>query len=381
MKKKALATKMAAFVMAGAMTMAMGFPALADSRGTAEIDVKKTVKVEDTNAADYVYAPKTTFSFKLSAVKEAGNFTKDSNTYFVKPGLVNNDAEQSPKHISFEKGVTGITFDPAADKDGLNKSKSGVKIVVDYDGIYREAGAGIYHYTIEEETGSYDGVDYTKAGTYDIYVFVYENENQDAVVIAKDGNLVAGEGKSANIEFVNPYDVHTLTIEKLVTGNQGETNKKFDFTINVNRATGTEGEEYYWVICDSDGHEVTRTDGSNTHGPLGTGVTVGLTNTEQVKIYGLSAGDTYTVTEADYVTNDGYDEPTIAMEGGAASATKVGKKEVTGTITSDGKITYTNNRSVTTPTGIVTEYAPYILLVAAAGAFAVLFLRRKKEEF
>ena len=32
MKKKALATKMAAFVMAGAMTMAMGFPAFAETK-------------------------------------------------------------------------------------------------------------------------------------------------------------------------------------------------------------------------------------------------------------------------------------------------------------------------------------------------------------
>ena len=68
MKKKALATKMAAFVMAGAMTMAMG----GVTAFAAEVPFTK--KVVDSNStkdengkALNVYKPNTVFKFNLDA--------------------------------------------------------------------------------------------------------------------------------------------------------------------------------------------------------------------------------------------------------------------------------------------------------------------------
>ena len=43
-------------------------------------------------------------------------------------------------------------------------------------------------------------------------------------------------------------------------------------------------------------------------------------------------------------------------------------------------VEFTNNRDAVTPTGIVMSFAPYILLVALAGVFAVLFLRKRRHE-
>ena len=91
-----------------------------------------------------------------------------------------------------------------------------------------------------------------------------------------------------------------------------------------------------------------------------------LKDGESIQIYGLTESDKYTVTEADY-GSDGY------------TTTNGSKTDV---VTDDGdSYTVTNDKSVTTPTGIVLSFAPYILLVALAGVFGVLFLRRKKEEF
>ena len=45
------------------------------------------------------------------------------------------------------------------------------------------------------------------------------------------------------------------------------------------------------------------------------------------------------------------------------------------------KIVVTNARSATTPTGIAMTFAPYIVMVAFAGVFAVMFLRKKREDF
>ncbi len=366
MKKKALATKMAAFVMAGAMTMAMGFPALAKDRTPSTVPVWKTVSVEADEAN--VYAPKTTFNFKLDVPSTPTNLEFNGKTYYVKTADI--------RHITFVDSngtatATGeIAFDPATDK--FTKSKTGLGIKVDFGGIYTEKGAGIYQYTVKEvePATKYKGMEYDNS-TYNIYVFVYEDETPDAIVVEEDGKILGdteSNTKFEKVEFVNDYTVHTLTITKTVTGNQGEMNRGFDFTFTV---TGDEtGEKFRWVVYDKDGEAVTT---NNGYGEVGTVTTVPLKSGESVKIYGLSSGDHYTVKEADYTTNDGY---TTKVDNEVVAENK---KE--GTITADTTVAYENNRGITTPTGIVTEYAPYILLVAAAGAFAVLFLRRKKEEF
>ena len=85
------------------------------------------------------------------------------------------------------------------------------------------------------------------------------------------------------------------------------------------------------------------------------------------------------MTENDYST-DGY-TTTVTVNNGEVQNVREVKAATNEKLTGDVSIVYTNDKTITTPTGIVTEYAPYILLVAAAGAFAVLFLRRKKEEF
>ena len=48
--------------------------------------------------------------------------------------------------------------------------------------------------------------------------------------------------------------------------------------------------------------------------------------------------------------------------------------------TGDDAVTYTNTKEVTTPTGIMMDMAPYMLMVLAAAVMAVVFLRRKNTQ-
>lgn len=43
-------------------------------------------------------------------------------------------------------------------------------------------------------------------------------------------------------------------------------------------------------------------------------------------------------------------------------------------------MTVTNTKNATTPTGVIMNIAPYVLMVALAGGIAFFFLRRKHAE-
>ena len=91
-----------------------------------------------------------------------------------------------------------------------------------------------------------------------------------------------------------------------------------------------------------------------------------MKNGESVIIYGLSEDDEYTVTETDY-TADGYTTTIDGTEG----------REKSGTISADTNVAFVNTKNATTPTGIVMNIAPYVLMVAVAAVLAVVFLRKR----
>ncbi len=96
----------------------------------------------------------------------------------------------------------------------------------------------------------------------------------------------------------NGKGVYNVSAKKTVTGNQGDKTKDFAFNISVN---GAAGENYYYEIIGSDGSEV-------SHGTLiskAADVKINLKDGQSVKIYGLTATDTYKIEEVSY-TADGY---------------------------------------------------------------------------
>ena len=106
-----------------------------------------------------------------------------------------------------------------------------------------------------------------------------------------------------------------------------------------------------------------------------------LSGDQYAMIYGLSEKDTFTVTEttansAGYKTTygvaTGITDGDITVNG----TTTINNEEMG---TTDKTATVRNDKSPSTPTGVIMTIAPYALMVVLAGAFAVVFLTRRNR--
>ena len=204
--------------------------------------------------------------------------------------------------------------------------------------------------------------------------------------------------KQASIAFNNTYglgedgqpdgSIKTLEIDKVVAGSLRNENDDFKVEIKVvcnDSALESDAKKFYDLEIwnkSSDGDYVKDTaEYKLTSGEALSNLPI--KGASKIYIYGLSEDDVFYIKETDkgdYNNENGYtanDVTAVELETtGYEYAGKVNTGKETTPV-----VTLTNTRNAITPTGIVTEYAPYILLVAAAGTFAVLFLRKKKEEF
>lgn len=349
MKKRTLVKRLSAVVLAGMMTAAMGMTSLADETpaGNTGVATGTSIPVTKTVTTDGdTYAPNTSFTI---AVETAGAGNYDGNVVYegVTDGLIGTT-------ISF---VPGDSTKPSYSQSGTLTADAS-----------KFSKPGVYHYTVKEKAGSYEGIVYDST-SYDVYVYVYNNSDGNGLSV---GNIVSVKnGAKVALDFTNDYgagenndSTHDVTIKKSIEGDQADLNATFTFTVAVNGATG----EKYKVVVTKDG--VTTT----TSVESGKSIDVtGIGHNDTITIYGLTEGDTYTVTEKE-ANEDGY---VTTVDN---STEKTG--EVTGSATADKtEHTVHNTKNAVTPTGIVMSIAPYILLVALAGVLAVLFLRRRREEF
>ena len=231
-----------------------------------------------------------------------------------------------------------------------------------------DAKPGIFRYVVSEaatdnDGNKYEGVAYTTEQKYfDVYVTSDDDGNLEVssyLFVDKNNPESKGEGVFTN-DYSSRHDtLKDLTVKKEVTGNQGNRNKDFKFTIKVD---GAAGEQYY--VTFSDGKAPTTL-------VSGEAKTITLKDNETAKIFGLSETDEYTVTEASYA-DDGY----------KTTIDNVETLTTTGTITgnSDKNITVVNDKTTNSPTGIFLHVAPYIALIGAAIASSLLFFRRKRAK-
>ena len=104
-----------------------------------------------------------------------------------------------------------------------------------------------------------------------------------------------------------------------------------------------------------------------------------VTNDTTIHIYGLTASDTVTVVEKDNTL--GYSASYSVVKKSDNSA--VSKKKINEgvNVTNDGsKAEVTNTKNVTSPTGIVMNYGPYMLMVALAGFMVAFFLHKRNHK-
>ncbi len=362
------AKKMVTTVLAGVMVMSMGMNAFAEVPDDG-LTITKTVTTDGNT-----YAPNTTFNFEVT------------------PGTGKDDEQDNlaaPDEVVVYPGVAdGLRVEGEAvfapdSRDGALPSEEYTnniaKIKIDST-VFKNPG--VYHYQVSEvipqDEDKYEGIKYDES-VKDLLVYVVRNNDGtfavDGVIEVKDGQKV---GQGTGVSFTNNYGkhdpnqpgsdtTHDITVTKEVTGNQGDQSKVFNFAISVTPAS--EGEIYKLVKI-SNGTETF----VQAIGATDMDVIVGLKSGESVKIYGLSENDSYSITETD-ANQDGY---TTTATGDNVNDDQTGSA---GRLDADNKAaTVTNARNISTPTGIILTFAPYILMVAAAGVLAVMFLRKKREE-
>lgn len=324
--KTLAASTMSLALLAGVTVM----PAMA---AAPEVTITKSLTVTN-SAPAYVVNPATSFTF---AIGQGTDVPGGENTQPIVAGPAGG--------AYFAEGADTITFAPStAASDSAARSKT---TQISFD-MSKFTAPGIYRYTVTETKGTYDGMSYDETSyNMDVYVVNGTGGLEIATVLFEGAE---GDAKT-NATFTNTYTTNNLTITKRVTGSQGDKNNPFEFTVTVN---GQEGEKFTMV------------DGTTTKEiTSGEKVTFDLKDGESVTIYGLSAGDTYTVDETD-ANENGY-------------TTSVNGNE-TGSINTDTTVTYTNDRDPSTPTGVIMNVAPYALMVVIAVAGVAVFMRKRVED-
>lgn len=340
---KKTAGRISAMAMASMMMMSVCVvnAAAEENEPITQLNLKKTVTTDGNT-----YQPNTSFSFHVENGEAAENW-RDNVVYAGVTGGI--------------KGTQTIGFQPSGEDTLAAVYSKNATLEINAE-VFEHAG--VYHYVVTEDAGSYEGIDYDTAGR-DVYLFVYNGADGALYV----GNVITeNNGEKGDLEFINDYGAendktHDVTIKKTITGNQGVKNKSFEFKVAVN---GGQGELYKVVVKkNANAQALTEYITSNE-----AETSYQISDTGSITIYGLTESDKYTVTETD-ANKDGY---TTMIDGETtATGTKTGTTKEDGTV-----VQYVNEKDAAVVTGVAKKYTPYVLLVGAAGALGSVFFRRKR---
>lgn len=312
------------------------------------ITITKTYKIEGDGAVN----PADTLKFDAEWYK---TLNATDNTYHPDPDV----------------SIADVTFNPTS-----NTATATIVITLPtYEAV------GEYYYTIKEKDTGVAGVTYL-ADTIYMKVQVYQDTDPaDATKHPLNGNvkfrLGSEDAKQKITEFENKYEAGTLTVSKTVTGNFGDLDKDWNFTVVFTAPTGDT------VV----GNITATAVGATAPATIAGGWKDGETKTstfvlkhgQSVKFSNIPKGVTYTVLEAE----QGLDDYTTSVDNSGTAIAKIdGTTTVSGGIADHENdiVAYTNNKEVEIDTGITLETSAYVLIMALALAgFAMLVLRRREE--
>ena len=309
---------------------------------------------------------------------------------------VESDGTVSPGGAVFTPGDSTAQGTPTNAGDTTQKYATKI-MTVDFSRIQFTA-PGIYRYIITETASKASGItnDTVNTRTLDVYV-QYKNiasegdtpdySNHELEVsgyVIYNGTEDFSEGNKSD-GFTNTYTTYDLTLAKTVTGNQGDRDKYFEFSVAISNAVaGTQYSVDVTTNADKnptvDGQEKTNPETLTVVDQGSVTATYYLKHGQSIKIQGLTADTKYTIAETSYST-DGY-TTSNTVQVGDGDATK-SETLTTGEKTmgaGDNVVTFTNDKQGTVPTGILLETAPYLILGAVVVAgLVVLFATRRRR--
>ena len=311
---------------------------------------------------DDANVPKVTFGFTISH-GEAQDATATSPR--IEAGIgspVISSAVFTPSDTPITTAVQGITL-------GQNEQYVKKTVSIDFSNVAFTA-PGIYRYIVTESASSVNGItnDDNASRILDVYV-IYDTSASSTTSLKIAGSVMYKETESSTLEksrmFVNTYSTNNVTLKKEVTGNQGDRNKDFTFTVTIQGNPGN----VYSVLQGSNTVDLTVNQNGTASG------TFSLKHDGSIVIQGLATGDTFAIEENDY-SNESYN--TSYKLNGATTATT--GRSLSATTMGDGaqSVVFINNREGSVPTGILMEFEPYLILGAVVMAsFLLLYVPGK----
>ena len=233
---------------------------------------------------------------------------------------------------------------------------------------------------------------------------VKPNPNGAEATVDVDGVPTPAEKSD---KYINTYTTYDLTAGKQVTGNQGSKDKYFKFTIKLTETDAVKiGANDIFTIdagYDSTPEKTASTSYAQTDlkqpvdanadaegvQVLGstlkseTGLVVYLKNGQYIKIQGIPAGVTYTVTEAaeDYTSvasnADEVEANVVTVSYGTINASD----DTEGTLDDDKLVGFKNTKTGVIPTGILMSATPWIIIGVVVVAGIVFFAVRSRKKY
>ncbi len=204
----------------------------------------------------------------------------------------------------------------------------------------------------ETEYGGRKAPDYTMTGPLAEEPVVTENNISG---IAKEGKEL-GDNPEVKVTVTN-YPLPGLTVRKTVSGNMGDRNREFDFTVQAQNSKG----------------QPVSVDGTY-EGILVQNGQFKLKHGQSLVIPELPYGVTCTVTES-IPEEEGY-TTTVKVDGGEEKSSKTVTVENMNTA---AVIDFTNTKTLNVPTGIFTDNLPYLMMLAMAAIGLTGFGRSRKR--
>jgi hypothetical protein len=252
--------------------------------------------------------------------------------------------------------------------------------------------AGVYAWTIKENATQ----NTTGVGTFQddqqVYTLIATVVNGDNGLEFSSFEIVKGKATSVTntskadaLKFDNKYTETTsenntnLTITKAVAGKQGDKSKQFEFTVTFTAPTvlpngQTAAQVLNAITATANGATVVKSDNA-ADGATTRTITFTAADAQDVTFSNVLVGTTYTVSET---AVDGYKQSWSATANGTESTSQanllIGENANNGTMT--------NTHEDVTPTGLIINNLPFIMLgcVAVAGVVAYGAAKRKLEK-
>ena len=396
--------KLTALLLALVMVLAMNAAALADtlSGGKAESttgmsDVNFTV---DFKADGSVESPAVTFNFSIDegagrAAVPADNTTDPATP--AKPAITAGvEGGAFFGSIADKKYTTTVTF-----AKGDNDQKTPT-IVFD-PSVFQTPGIYRYVLTHEDLSAAQTAAGVSRGDTYkDLILDVYVSNNTDGSARIVTGAVLHEDAEAQNDSakkvtgYTDKYTVsvpgnpgdpnddeptsYDVEITKTTTGAAGDPNQEFVFTINIPAIPDGDG-----VSVDGVEVDVVKTLIGGTNASIekvilskdnAQPISITLKNGSSFKLQGVPANLQISVSEdpLDYTPSN----TVTAMETKTAGDAKAnaGTLEVN---TTGGKIAFTNERSMISPTGVVLRIAPYAIMLGAGVVLFIVLKSRKNK--